>query len=221
MIYALAVRIRTLDSNLTKVVKRASARDGDLLRNLTLTALLSFVIVLGAFQILFGPSPNPSYTGLIEHSGANVMSRVTLEIHVALPEHLDWGYWIGPKDGASYSADCITRGLLQVSYIKASKTESSSNDPMPLLTISTYENKKSLPNLSPIGERYDNTIARNTHGDVISYNKVRMDKLIVFPANSDKVVIFNYSSAQELAAMVKDSDQLVTVPSPPKAHIPA
>lgn len=214
------MRVSALDSNLTKMVKRFSARRGDSFRNLTLTALLSFVIVLGAFQVHFGPSPNPSYTELIEHSGANVMSRASLEIHVALPGHPDWGYWIGPMDGMSYSTDCITRGLLQVSYIKESKTESSSNDPMPFLTISTYENKKSLPNLRPIGERYENTIARNKHGDVISYNKVRMDKLTVFPSNSDKVIVLNYSSAQVLAAMVKDSDQLATVPSPTKAHIP-
>lgn len=190
-------------------------------RNLTLIAVTSFVAVLGASQVLSGTGLNPSHAGLIEHSGAKVLSVASLVSHVTLPMHTGSRYWIGPMDGMSYSTKCITPGLLQVSYIKEPHAKSLINHPTPFLTVSIYENEKSLSNLSPIGESHENTIARNAHGEMIIYNKGTMDELTILLSNSDEVIVLNYSSVQELAAMVKDSDQLVPLPSHIKALNPA
>jgi len=150
-----------------------------------------------------------SEAAMLVHSGAVALDAQDLSAHVDLPIHHGSRYWLGPKNGYSYTTNCVTAGKLIVTYLKLG--EAASDTSIRNLSVTAYENQAlfsaSLRPLSAVALHS----AVNSRGDILSFDTQNMMTLSVILDATQEVVVIAYPSVQSLGSMIHDSEDLRVV----------
>ena len=147
---------------------------------------------------------------MLEHAGGIQLSASRLIDHVPLAMHAGHKrYWLGPLAGSTYTTNCVTPGILKVSYFKANQTFD--NGSRPLLVITAYENRALYDRrLHPLSIDLATDIA-NSHGDLLNYDTASLTELTIQRNSSQEIITINYSTPQSVVSMVHDSEKLVAL----------
>ena len=150
---------------------------------------------------------------VLEDSGVVLLNETDLKNHILLPMHgIHRRYWIGPITGSRYTTNCVTPGLLIVSYIRANSTLANAtltNGVQPFVTVTAYESQAIYnSHLRPLSDD-PQKIVTNSRGDVISYDPTSLTRLVIMPKGSDEVITINYSTPQSVASAIANSQKLV------------
>lgn len=176
---------------------------------MAIDAILSAGLVFGAIQLGSTiASANPNQV-MLTHVGGVVLSDDQLASHVPLPIHKGaTRYWLGAQVGASYTTNCITPGVLKVTYL--AKGQELGDGTTPLMAITAFENE-SL-HASGLHELQDfaTTTSENTRGDLLIFDD-SMQKLTISRTNSAEIVVIDYSNPQGLPKMILDSENLLAL----------
>lgn len=148
---------------------------------------------------------------MMEHSGHSVLTPSGLINHVALPMHEGSRYWLGAREGYSYTTNCVIPGEMKVTYLKTG--ESVSDFISPRLSVTVYENESffNKANHSLVVAQQDH--ARNSRGDILSFNEKTRNYITVELFASDEIVLVKYPSQQSAKTLLADSMTLHPVSS--------
>ncbi|MBC7462920.1 MAG: hypothetical protein H7227_01515 [Actinobacteria bacterium] len=143
---------------------------------------------------------------MAEHSGRVGLTVIGLTNHIILPNHAGGEYWLGAKDGYSYTTSCVIPGELKVTYLPPGA--SPSNLTSPQLSVTAYENQKyfDLANKSYKGSFIDH--ATNNHGDTLSFDGETRIAMKVALFSSAEIVLVKYPSQQSVESLLADSMKL-------------
>ena len=146
------------------------------------------------------------FVPMAEHSGRVGLTAFGLINHIILPNHAGGEYWLGAKDGYSYTTSCVIPGELKVTYLQPGA--SPSNLTSPQLSVTVYENQKYfyIANKSYTGSFRDN--ATNERGDTLTFDGETLISMKVALFKSDEIVLVKYPSPQSVESLLSDSMKL-------------
>jgi hypothetical protein len=187
---------------------------------LVIDAVLTVALVGGGLRAFSAAHPaeakNP-YTLLaaqenyLKHSGAKVLNIAGLESHEPLTTEMGVHYWLGPKDGYSYTTQCTTPGQMTVTYLKPG--DQLSDISIPRLSVTVFQNSIYFEqNPHPILANVEQTQV-NGRGDVLNFDNASGKSLKITLAGSDEIVLIHYPTAQSAKAMLRDSELLTKIPN--------
>jgi hypothetical protein len=147
---------------------------------------------------------------MLEHAGGIQLSEARLEDHVPLAMHEGHTrYWLGALAGHTYTTNCVTPGILKVSYFRANQTLGDGSDAV--ITVTAYESRalyekrlRPLPIEPP-------TNVENSSGDLLSYSATSLTELTIERNLSQEIITIHYSTPQSVTSMVNDSERLVAL----------
>ncbi|MEI9906679.1 MAG: hypothetical protein WDO06_01140 [Actinomycetota bacterium] len=185
---------------------------------LTIDALATFTIVLATMLSFSGHGVfNRSAGSLVasqkvylEHAGATVLNVAQLESHVPLAMHSGSRYWLGARNGYSYTTKCTIPGEMTVTYLRPGETIT---DPInPPLSVTVYENEMFFAQAPhPLNAEAPVTMT-NSRGDVLTFDAAKLVGVKVSLSASSEVVLIRYPEPTSVATMIKDSESLMKVP---------
>lgn len=149
---------------------------------------------------------------MLEHSGSVLLNVSQLRNHISLPIHGNYTrYWIGPIAGDRYTTNCVTPGILKVSYFKSNQAlpnQILTDGILPRVTVSAYENF-AIYNIHVHAITGDSmTNSSNSLGDPLSIDTTSLARMVIGPLSTQEVITVTYSSPQTFASMVRDSEDL-------------
>lgn len=146
---------------------------------------------------------------MLEHAGQIELTAKNLINHVSLPRHHGSRFWLGPRNGDTYTTNCVTPGVLIVSYFGAHQSLGSGS--IPFLKISAYETRAIFDQQLHPTEVNSVASTSNFRGDVLTYEESSLDKLTVKRDHSQEVITIEYSTPQTVPSMVQDSENLMAI----------
>lgn len=170
-----------------------------------LDAVLSIGLVFGGFAIvhgIFGPSK-----AQIENEDAGAIPLTAERLFAHLQGEKRVAYWIGPKEGYSYSPTGVEKDFVTITYLKGGES-ALFNITVPNLTIQTFEDESAFNDHGPRFFSPDRTSTWNLRGDEVDYDPNLMTSVVVRFKNQIQVVQINYPSARSAATMLSDSMSL-------------
>ena len=175
---------------------------------LAIDAILSVSLVLGLGQLSSTLASAKVQVETLTQAGAKVLSAQELIDHVPLPMHQGNRYWLGAFSGARYTTNCITPGVLKVSYLASG--QALENRSTPMISITAYESQNILATEIHRPREYKERVFVNARGDALSFGD-SMQKMRIARSNSEDIVVIDYAISQPLAGMVLDSERLTAL----------
>lgn len=183
---------------------------------LTMSLVAGGIAILGSHRPAFASSTtlSPLDKAMLEHSGAVKLSASALINHVSLPFHHGTRYWLGPKDGYSYTTTCINPGELAVTYYQPGQ---SVNDLTAThLKVAVYENEAYFDeHLQPISASTSHSLVNN-RGDIITFDPTDSRAMKISQLSSGVVILISYPTPQNLSSLLADSQNVMPLPASPK-----
>lgn len=175
---------------------------------LAIDAVLSMALVFGAVQVNTSVA-SESDSVLFTHAGSVALTAEELKKHDPGSLHHGHEFWLGPLGGYTYTTNCLTTGVLTVTYL--SPGQKATEITSPYMQISTYENQAIFEQgLHRLHGKPDAT-KTNIRGDLLVYDATLMNDLTIFRAQSHEIVKIKYGLPQSLETVTHDSENLQQV----------
>ncbi len=150
---------------------------------------------------------------MLEHSGAVLLNASNLKNHISLPMHGTYRrWWIGPITGSKYATDCVTPGILKVSYFRANANLANAtlvDGVQPFVTVTAYQDSSFFAReMHPLTADQSKTVT-NSLGDLVAYDATALTRLVIHPKGSNEIITLKYSTPQSVASALIDAQNLV------------
>jgi hypothetical protein len=175
---------------------------------LSADAAISCLLVFGGFQIARANTPPTLQNIQAEHAGAIAMTENQLTQHVRADRRIV--YWLGPVSTWAYAPNCITPGLYSVAYLPNGQSDLA-NIHTQEITIQTYANDAALA-AHATGNPPDSVqIAKDSRGDLVSYDPSNMRWATVNLKGKAQVVKMNFPQIQNASELIQDAETLTLI----------
>lgn len=192
-----------------------SERPSIFVHGISIGAILCAVLLTGAGVNYWASAAHRPIT-ILEHSGGVALTSEELVGHISIPGHHGNRYWLGPRPGYSYTTNCMTEGVLKVTYLAPGQMLTSGT--IPKLSISAYENRMFYSNSMVNDVAAKDIAVTNARGDVITYTLGNLTRYSIDRVKSPEIIVLQYAQPKDIKAVISDSEILAPIISKDRSN---